>query len=135
MAKINFLWQLVHRHFHFWPVFYHPIKYVYLISVVEQTTEQKCSLEYCRRTHEDDCRCRGCCGSKFECNIDRFVCYKTLDRLRRKLICSCNCYACSKYYFLHINFGCINTENSFLINKSNKTICLTYKLRIWSYAY
>lgn len=62
---------------------------------MEQTKGQKCSLQYCRRSHRGDCRCRGCCGGKFDCKIG--ICQKDWDHLRGKSICSCNCYSCGKY--------------------------------------
>ncbi|XP_071171961.1 uncharacterized protein [Mytilus edulis] len=42
---------------------------VLLLAVVEQTSGQKCSLQYCRRRPRSDCGCKGCCWGKLNCRF------------------------------------------------------------------
>ncbi|VDI49959.1 Hypothetical predicted protein, partial [Mytilus galloprovincialis] len=65
---------------------------VLILAVVEQTTGQKCSLEYCRKWPRSNCKCRGCCWGKLNCRGGS--CEKHWDFSSGKYIHSCFCYQC-----------------------------------------
>ncbi|XP_071171962.1 uncharacterized protein [Mytilus edulis] len=65
---------------------------VLLLAVVEQTTGQKCSTEYCRKWPRSDCGCKGCCWGKLNCLYGR--CERRWDFQSGQSLYSCFCYNC-----------------------------------------
>ncbi|VDI65776.1 Hypothetical predicted protein [Mytilus galloprovincialis] len=63
---------------------------VLILAVVEQTSGQICSLNYCRRRPRSNCKCRGCCLGKLGLKYGR--CEPRWRFPGSRPIWSCFCY-------------------------------------------